>query len=155
MPGTPIKNKMIADIQKLGGDDALIERIAGGETITKIASELGISRPFLSGHLNRNPLLQQKLAVAKKARAESHADEMLRLADEVTADPNQINKAKNQIEVRKWLAGVDDPERYGSKAGGVQITVGALHLDALRKVQIELAEPNVIDGTATEENPDA
>jgi hypothetical protein len=68
----------------------------------------------------------------------------------VDADPNQINKARLRIDSRKWLAGVDDPDRFGTKQTQVNISLGGLHLDALRKVQADLAKPvgETIEGEA-------
>jgi hypothetical protein len=153
MPGTPVKNKMLADIAELGGDVVLLDRIAGGETITSIAKELGISRPFLSGHLNRTPQGKAALKEAIATRADAHADKALDLADNVPASPNEIAKVREQIATRKWLAGVENPEKYGAKAASVNISIGGLHLDALRKVHAELAHPDVVEGDAVDVTP--
>ena len=133
MPGTPIKKMMIANIQKMGGVEELIAMIAGGETIGSVAKKVGVSRPFLSGYLHSQPHWSAAVEQAKKARASAWADEALQIADGTPPDPNEINLSKMRIETRKWLAGIDNPEEYGSKGTKVEINIGTLHLDALRK----------------------
>lgn len=148
----PIEHKMWADIEKMGGPDALLDRISNGDTIAKIAEEIGISRTFLSWRLNAQPGMKERLVEARRGRADKWADDALSIADNVPEDPNAINKAKVRIETRKWLAGVDDPDRYGQKAAQVNISIGSLHLDALRRVQSDLATPisapDVVDAEA-------
>lgn len=151
MPGRPVLNKLIADIAAMGGEDALYERIAGGATVGQLGEELGVSRPFLSARLNRTPQMKLAMQAALKERAGSFAEQALEIADNVAADPNEIAKAKTKIEVRKWLAGVHDAEQYGAKGTQVNISVGSLHLDALRQVAsaakaaAETDHPDVID----------
>ena len=145
----PIEHKMWADIEKMGGQEALLDRISNGDTIGKIAEEIGISRTFLSWRLNAQPGMKERLVEARKGRADKWADDALSIADNVPEDPNAINKAKVRIETRKWLAGVDDPDRYGQKAAQVNVSIGGLHLDALRRVQSELAT-KTIEGVAVD-----
>ena len=154
MASTPIKNAMIAKIREMGGVEAVISEIAGGETVQSMAAKLGVSRPFLSGYLHSQPIWSAKLETAKKMRAAAFADAALHLADGVAPDPNAINKAKLQIETRKWLAGIDDPEGYGPKGQKVEVNIGTLHLDALRKFGKSEQGGATIEGTATEV-PDA
>jgi hypothetical protein len=150
MASKPIEKKMWADIEEMGGVGIIIRRVADGDSLQKIANELGVSRSFLSWKINMLPGVKDRLAEARRSRAEKWADDALDIADNVDADPNQINKAKLRVETRKWLAGVDDPERFGTKQGQVHISIGGLHLDALRRVQSELAKPagEVIEGEA-------
>ena len=150
MASNPIEAQMWANITKMGGVDRIIERVAEGESIKVIAEGLGISRSFLSWKINAIPGVKERLVEARKARADKWGEEAIEIADNVEADPNQINKARLRIDSRKWLAGVDDPDRYAQKQQQVNISIGGLHLDALRKVQAELAKPagETIDGEA-------
>lgn len=153
MASTPILNKMIADIERMGGDEYFHDQIANGKVVRELALPLGVSRNFLSSYLNRTPELKQKMVEARIRRADFLAEEILQIADDVKADPNEINKAKNKIDVRKWIANIDNPEKYGLKQqGGVQINIGNLHLDALRQVQddLKLAHGDVVEGDAIE-----
>jgi len=154
MAGKKIELQMWADITKMGGVDVVLDRIEGGDTLMSIAADLGISRHLLGRCLNNSPGIRDRLLVARRGRAEKWAEETLDIADNVAEDPNAINKAKIRIDARRWLAGVDDPDRFGVKTAQVNISIGGLHLDALRKVQSEIAitvgEPasETIDGEA-------
>lgn len=139
MASTPITREMFAKIEEMGGNDKILERVASGETLTAIAKELGVSRGFFSWKINKVPGMKEALEKARKARAEAWADEALEIADNVPENPNAIGKAKLRVEQRRWLASVNDPETYGQKKSEVNISIGALHLDALRKVQADLA----------------
>ena len=152
MAARPIEQQMWADITKAGGPEALLDRISDGASMEELGKELGISRTFLSWKLNALPGMKERLVEARRGRADKWADDALSIADNVPEDPNAINKAKVRIETRKWLAGVDDPDRYGQKAAQVNISIGSLHLDALRRVQSDLATPisapDVVDAEA-------
>ena len=156
MASNPIEAQMWANIEKMGGVDRIIERVAEGDSLKAIAEELGISRSFLSWKVNAIPGVKERLVQARKSRADMWAEEAISIADGVDPDPNQINKARLRIDSRKWLAGVDDPDRFGTKQAQVNISIGGLHLDALRKVQAELAKPagHVIDGEARDVTED-
>jgi hypothetical protein len=151
-----IEMQMWADIDKMGGVDAIIQRVADGDSIKNIADQLGISRSFLSWKINKMPGVKDRLTQARKSRADRWAEEALEIADGVEEDPNKINKAKLRIDTRKWLAGVDDPDRFGTKQTQVNISLGGLHLDALRKVQADLARPvgTTIEGEAKDVTED-
>ena len=141
MASNPIETQMWATINKMGGIDRIVERVAEGDSLKVIAEEIGISRSFLSWKVNAVPGVKERLVEARKARADKWGEAAIGIADNVEADPNQINKARLRIDSRKWLAGVDDPDRFGQKQQQVNISIGGLHLDALRKVQAELAKP--------------
>jgi hypothetical protein len=152
MAANPIERKMWADLTAIGGPDVLLERIADGVTMGVLAAELGVSRGFFSSRINKLPGMKDRLAEARLGRAEKYADEALEIADSVPEESNAINKAKIRIDARKWLAGVDNPEKYGQKPAQVNVSIGGLHLDALRRVQSDLAKaisaPDVIDAEA-------
>lgn len=156
MASNPIETQMWAKIDKMGGVDRIIERVAEGDSLKIIAEEIGISRSFLSWKVNAIPGVKERLVQARKSRADKWAEEAIEIADTVDADPNQINKARLRIDSRKWLAGVDDPDRFGQKQAQVNISLGGLHLDALRKVQAELAKPagETIEGEARDVTED-
>jgi len=43
-----------------------------------------------------------------------------------------VNKARLQVDTRKWMASKLDPENFGEKSMEVNISVGDLHLQALK-----------------------
>ena len=130
MAGQPMKRQMIADIEKSGGMEKLIERIADGETMSAIARGYNVSRRMLSHTLNKNPQTKALLDYAKRERSHAYAEQALDIVDQVEASPNEITKAREQANIRRWLAGCENPESYGQKQKAVTSNEGDLHLDA-------------------------
>lgn len=76
---------------------------------------------------------------ARREQADALAEEALQIADNM-ADATGITReeiavAKERIDVRKWLATVNNPDRYQQNKNGptVTININQLHLDALKK----------------------
>lgn len=60
------------------------------------------------------------------------AETTLELAD--TGSVADVPKTKLRIEARRWLAGKLNPAEFGDTKGPqVQVSIGELHLDALRQ----------------------
>jgi hypothetical protein len=152
MAGKALRKRLFAEIEARGGAEYLQEYIAEGGTVLDLATELGCSRTYLSRHLNANADYKAALDEARRENADKLADEALQIADAL-ADATEITRediavAKERIDVRKWLATVNHPDRYQQNKGGPTITlnINALHLDALRKVG--RASGAVIEGVA-------
>jgi len=150
MAGKALRKRLFAEIETRGGAEYLQEYIAEGGTVLDLAEELGCSRTYLSRHLNAHPDYKAALDEARRENADKLADEALSIADAL-ADAEGITKeqiavAKERIDVRKWLATVNHPDRYQQNKNGptVVLNINALHLDALRKV----SKGVVIEGTA-------
>ena len=109
------------------GIDAICEMVADCVTLREIAESIGISKgsllAWLAGHADQ-------YTRAREAQAEILASDILRLADECrigtikterangdveirTAD--MVDRARLQIDARKWLAGKMSPKKYGEK----------------------------------------
>lgn len=147
MAGTPKKRETWAKITEFGGVEAICERIAAGDSMVGLAREIGVGRHMLYKVLRWDPRAKEMVAEARRLKAESHAHDALRMADEVEEAPNAISKVREQIRVRQWLAGAENPERYGQKAAAaVNVNVGDLHIEALKKVQE--TQGQTIDGEA-------
>ena len=149
MAGKALRKRLFAEIETRGGAEYLQEYIAEGGTVLDLANELGCSRTYLSRHLNANPDYKAALDEARRENADKLADEALGIADAL-ADADGVTKeqiavAKERIDVRKWLATVNHPDRYQQNKNGptVVLNINALHLDALRKV----SKGVVIEGT--------
>jgi hypothetical protein len=156
MAGKALRKRLFAEIETRGGAEYLQEYIAEGGTVLDLANELGCSRTYLSRHLNADPDYKAALDEARRENADKLADEALGIADAL-ADADGVTKeqiavAKERIDVRKWLATVNHPDRYQQNKNGptVVLNINALHLDALRKV----SKGVVIEGTTidAEEN---
>ena len=155
MAGKALRKRVFAEIETRGGAEYLQEYIAEGGTVLDLADELGCSRTYLSRHLNAHPGYKVALDEARRENADKLADEALHIADAL-ADADgvtreQIAVAKERIDVRKWLATVNHPDRYQQNKNGPTITlnINALHLDALRKVG-RTGGAVTIDGTLAE-----
>lgn len=138
MAGKALKKRLLAQIADLGGPEYVREYIAGGGTILDLANELGCSRTYLSRHLNAHEDYRPVIAEARAEQADALAEEALQIADQLadgTVTREDIAVAKERIDVRKWLATVNNPERYQQNKSGptVTININQLHLDALKK----------------------
>lgn len=135
MAGRPLMRALKAQVERIGGLDVVFDRIAGGETITAIARELGVPRARLSGLLHSKPEWEQRLREAQKAAASAWAEEMLDIADH--ANPEDVKVRQLQVEVRKWLAGSRDPDNYGDRGRqqALQISAGAIHVAVLQSLE--------------------
>lgn len=150
MAGKALRKRVFAEIEARGGAEYLQDYIAEGGTVLDLATELGCSRTYLSRHLNAHPEYKTALDDARRESADKLADEALQiadsLADDVEVTREQIAVAKERIDVRKWLATVNHPDRYQQNRNGptVVLNINQLHLDALRKTRAGVT----IDATA-------
>lgn len=134
MAARPITRAAHAKIRKAGGEAWVFEEVAGGRTLKDIAQELGISRQILSTWCNR-PERRDALSRARQEAAGALMDEALAITDSADEDPNVLQKARQQTDLRKWLAARLAPQQWGDSGPGVQVSIGQLHLDALRQPQ--------------------
>ena len=141
MAGKALRRRILLEIGTRGGPDYVREYIASGGTLKDLAEALGCSRTYLSRHLNAHEDYAPVIAEARREHADALADEALEIADKLaTADEvtrEQIAVAKERIDVRKWLATVNNPDRYQTNRNGpvVNINLGDLHLEALRRAK--------------------
>ena len=133
MAGRPKRAALVKAINTAGGEDAIIDRITAGETIAAIADSLGASRPMLSTFLNRSPDAKERLTRARETSAHALVEEALAIADSATHDDDRAKRL--QVQMRQWLAGKFNRAAYGdAPAPAVQVNLGQLHLDSLRRV---------------------
>ena len=135
MAGQPIKRQMLADIEKSGGFQNILERVCSGDSLTGIAKSFGVSRKLLVNTLYKDPEQKKLLQDARKERGDALAEQALEIIDSVEESPNAITKAREQANLRRWLASCDNPEVYGQKQSTINISVGDLHIDALRNAK--------------------
>lgn len=135
MAGTPIKRALFAKIEKMGGLEFVCAHIAEGMTIGRLAEFLECSRPLLSFWINQTEERKQAVLNARKLKAEKLAEDALEIADQVDeTSVGGVNKARLQVETRKWMASKLDPDGYGeAKQAQVNISIGDLHLQALKQ----------------------
>lgn len=153
MAGKALKRRLLAEIEQRGGPEYVRDYIAAGGTILDLANDLGCSRTYLSRHLNAHEAYRPMIEEARREQADTLAEEALQIADGL-ADMDNLTRehiavAKERIDIRKWLATVNHPDRYQQNKAGPTITlnINQLHLDALKKRR---DGGIVIDGTAGE-----
>lgn len=123
-----------------GGEQKILEDVAAGKTMTKIAAAIGITRPMLLSWLRDDYRKWERYEKARIESAGALADEAIDLVDDVdVSDPvtanAKIRKAETQATMRKWRAGITDRANFGSQEQGAgNVNIGALHLNALIKL---------------------
>lgn len=159
MSGQPITKKTIDYLKAIGIeslDQRLIEAVSNGYSFNQIINNkcpelkdfkrynkdtltwsifykyLNLKRDYFNGSFKEELLRLRE--EAQKEEAHKTLEEVIEIADSVDLDSDSINKAKLQIDARKWKAG-----SYNSqfKAGStndvkVNITTQDLHLEALK-----------------------
>ena len=135
MPGKPQTRTQLAKIHKEGGAPAILDQVAAGKSLSRLAREWGISRQLLSGVANSNA----NKDAYRRARHDAAAvmvEESLEIADACEVDPNAIGKAKLQVDMRRWAAARMDPDTWADRqAPMVAIQINGLHLDSLRQIR--------------------
>jgi len=90
----------------------ICKRIAEGESLKSICDEKGMpNAETVRKWLHDFPAFLGNYARAREQQADHYADEMVEIADNAT-DPN---KARLQIDARKWKASKLLPKKYGDK----------------------------------------
>jgi hypothetical protein len=142
MAGKPVLRKLEKWIKDRGGDRWVLDQIADGVAVGKIAAQVdlpghgAISRPLLYEWRNRSEDRKQGWAAAMKDAAHAHAEKAGECWEDLPEDPTtgQVQKARGMSEYRRWLAGHRNEEYAAQKQGaGLVVNVGTLHLDALRQ----------------------
>lgn len=139
MAGKALRKRLFGEIEERGGAEWLRDYIAEGGTVLDLATEMGCSRTYLSRHLNAHPEYKEVLLDGRREHAESLAEEALviadGMADVVGITREQVAVAKERIDVRKWLAAVNSPDRFRQNNNGpsVTININQLHLEAMKK----------------------
>ena len=158
MAGRSLEKRIRAELGKrseqIGCTVALYvhDWVADGRTLASLAEEVGCSRSFLSRILNGDPELREALQEGRKEQAEKMAEDSLGLVDDLAGKEDlssqDVQLAKERVNVRKWLTAMNSPERFAAKQEALTLNIGELHLNALRK-----AAP-VIEHQASKALPD-
>ena len=112
--------------------DRICVRLALGESIRSICKDDDMpAQAQIYAWLNRHPDFQEQYTRAREEQAESHADEIVDIADETPAllevrdkegnivdiklDSAYIAWQKQRIDSRKWNASKQRPKKYGDR----------------------------------------
>lgn len=156
MPGQPKQialEQTLEEIAKeeLGPDaraiDWVVTRVEDGCSVNAIREEIvasgrlpfDFSRPWLSRVINGlAPDAKGLLAEARKQSAHALVEDAQDIVDATEGEKNReaIASAKLRSDIRLWRAGKYNREDLGERGPVVQLNIGALHLDALKRRNI-------------------
>jgi terminase small subunit-like protein len=158
VPSMPKFRALVAKIESMeGGWESIFEAIADGATYRMLGEKYGVSRAFMHRVVVHDPERRKRAEEAYKLRADALVDESLDIADNVNVNlPASVQKAKLQIELRQWLAAVDNARYKKQEAArvNVNVSIGQLHLDALRRRRIDSRPALDPDRAITDGTPD-
>ena len=99
--------------------DEICGRLANGESLRSICSpDRDDFMPAIGTVLRwvgENDEFRDHYARAREIQAETLADAIVSIADDVTPDPSAVAKARLQVDSRKWVASKLLPKKYGDK----------------------------------------
>jgi hypothetical protein len=142
MAGRALRKRILADIEKRGGAEFLYDEIASGKTMTQLAVEYGCSRQYLSTSVNTVPEYVAILGKARGDAADALVDQGLDMVDALDglSTSAEIAATREKVQWRKFMAGSYNQDRYGSRPQtNVTVSISDMHLDALRKVNSDIA----------------
>jgi hypothetical protein len=89
-------------------------------SLRKICKNLGLDYSTVKRWLIANETFQAQYARAKDEQADHLAEDMLDIADDMENDQSNhgsviVQRAKLQIDTRKWIASKLKPKKYGDK----------------------------------------
>ena len=144
MAGRKMERELMKEIEKRGSEQYVLEFIGDGGSVKALADDLGCSRSYLSGCLNKRPEYRAALEEGRRMQADTLAGQSMAIVDDMAMKgeykSEDVALARERIAVRKWLAALNNPDRFAPKDKGVTINVANLHLDALKKVTAELKD---------------
>lgn len=122
----------------------IIERILNGSSLKDATKQCGIDVFKFNRMLQGDRAAAQAYARAVEIRADVLADEALHIAD----NENDSSKARNQIQVRQWLASKLYAKRYGDRIDlnvTQTIDIGSTLAEARSRLLPVHDQHNVID----------
>lgn len=124
---------LCGEIERQGGDDVILDRIAAGDKVTQIAKDYGVSHTMLWRWAKQNPERKAAYDEARRLSADALVDKAQGGLEECEADNSaQVSLANSKANFYRWLAGVRDRDQYGEAQQKQVVNIAELHLNALR-----------------------
>jgi len=142
MAGKALKKKILTEIADNGGADWLYDQIASGITVAELARQYGCTRSYVSRAINSIPEYKTAMEGAREEAADALVEQGLEMVDGLSAlsTSNEIAATREKVNFRKFMAGSLNQNKYGTRPqSNVTISIGEMHLDALRKVNSQMA----------------
>lgn len=95
--------------------DKICELLIGGKSLAKICEENPEfpSPQTVFYHLHKSPQFMEDYVRAREAQTEAYCLQLTELADNSALTAEAINKARLQIDTRKWVMSRLKPKKYG------------------------------------------
>ena len=145
MAGKALRKRILTEVASNGGADWLFDQIASGVTVAELARQYGCTRSYVSRSLNSVPEYAAALTKARGEAADALVEQGLEMVDELSgaSSPTEIAATREKVQWRKFMAGSMNQERYGTRPqSSVTLSIGDLHLDALRKFSADMKRVN-------------
>ena len=145
MAGKALRKRILTEVASNGGADWLFDQIASGVTVAELARQYGCTRSYVSRSLNSVPEYAAALSKARGEAADALVEQGLEMVDELSgaSSPTEIAATREKVQWRKFMAGSMNQERYGTRPqSNVTLSIGDLHLDALRKFSADMKRVN-------------
>jgi predicted transcriptional regulator len=158
MAGKPLAKKRRAEIERRGGGEYLREWILSGKSLRELAIDMDVPRGALRNMITKDPELSAAIDGARRDAADAHFDATFEAISEVgerrqreimealngdrdisEANVSQVDLGllKQKVGQHNLAAQAWNQERYGNRANQqININIGDLHLDALRKMKV-------------------
>lgn len=161
MAGRKMAKRLLNDLKELGGTDYVLDYVGDAGTVAALAVRLNCSRSFLSRVMNADEGYRAALREGRRIGADKLADDTLNIMDDLTEKEGltsaDVQLAKERVNTRKWLAAMNNPERFAEKKQpDVVVNIGELHLGALKKLRAEMIDVSpkvaqIVDGSTDDE----
>lgn len=145
MAGKALRKRILTEVASNGGADWLFDQIASGVTVADLARQYGCTRSYVSRSLNSIPEYAAALAKARAEAADALVEQGLEMVDGLSgaSSPTEIAATREKVQWRKFMAGSMNQDRYGTRPqSNVTLSIGDLHLDALRKFSSDMKRVN-------------
>ncbi len=158
MAGKPKLKKALSELDRRGGVEALQKELLAGKTIPMIAKELNLDRGYFRRNLMKNEKYGNAIREIEHQVADAHADAAFDMLNDIRerrelevkealngdrdvseGNVNQVDIgiAKGLAQQHNFIASSLNKNRYGTGSQqNIQINIGDLHLDALRKMKV-------------------
>ena len=145
MAGKALRKRILTEVASNGGADWLFDQIASGITVAELARQYGCTRSYVSRSLNSVPEYAAALSKARGEAADALVEQGLEMVDGLSgaSSPTEIAATREKVQWRKFMAGSMNQDRYGTRPqNNVTLSIGDLHLDALRKFSADMKRVN-------------
>ena len=145
MAGKALRKRILTEVASNGGADWLFDQIASGITVAELARQYGCTRSYVSRSLNSVPEYAAALTKARGEAADALVEQGLEMVDGLSgaSSPTEIAATREKVQWRKFMAGSMNQDRYGTRPqNNVTLSIGDLHLDALRKFSADMKRVN-------------